>query len=225
MKLIRILCIIIGAALLSAALLLTVHNIREDKESGMTARNTAQSLYALIPEPTTEPETESVQEYHVMDEPDATEPLPTEPSMAVIELEGTDYIGILSIPELGLELPVRSEWSYPALKETPCRYHGTAAGNNLVIAAHNYQTHFGRLSSLEPDSEILFTDASGWLYCYHVSDIEQLPPAAVDAMRFGDADHWDLTLFTCTLSGQSRVTVRAELDSITVPKRKEYPAA
>ena len=39
--------------------------------------------------------------------------------------------------------------------------------------------------------------------------MEELPGTAVEQMQFGDADDWDLTLFTCTLGGRSRVTVRA----------------
>ena len=34
----------------------------------------------------------------------------------------------------------------------------------------------------------------------------------IDAMFSGQEDQWDITLFTCTLNGQSRVTVRALLD-------------
>lgn len=33
--------------------------------------------------------------------------------MPVKTIEGVDYIGILTIPALELELPVISEWSYP----------------------------------------------------------------------------------------------------------------
>ena len=38
-------------------------------------------------------------------------------------------------------------------------------------------------------------------------EIERLRPTAVKEMTSGD---WDLTLFTCTVGGQSRVTVRCE---------------
>jgi len=37
---------------------------------------------------------------------------------------------------------------------------------------------------------------------------EVLLPTAVEEMTAGE---WDLTLFTCTLGGRSRVTVRCEL--------------
>ncbi len=40
---------------------------------------------------------------------------------------------------------------------------------------------------------------------------EQAAGTDIAQMTSGDAESWDLTLFTCTLSGQSRVTVRAAL--------------
>ena len=39
--------------------------------------------------------------------------------MTVTELNGWDYIGYLSIPSIGLELPVLSQWSYAGLKIAP----------------------------------------------------------------------------------------------------------
>ena len=50
-----------------------------------------------------------------------------------------------------------------------------------------------------------FTDVSGAVHRYTVMQVETLAPTAVDEMTGGD---WDLTLFTCTYSGQARVTVR-----------------
>ena len=56
---------------------------------------------------------------------------------------------------------------------------------------------------------ILLTDRTGKIHHYEVVQTEIIPGQDVEAMEFGSAENWDLTLFTCTLSGQSRVTVRA----------------
>ena len=45
------------------------------------------------------------------------------------------------------------------------------------------------------------------VYTYQVVGLETLNPTDVEGMESGD---WDLTLFTCTVGGQSRVTVRLE---------------
>jgi len=122
--------------------------------------------------------------------------------------DGQDYIGILEIPALELKLPVISEWSYPRLKIAPCRYTGSAYKNNLVISAHNYARHFGSLKELDGGERVIFTDADGNRFDYRVELRETLDPRDVDYMINSE---WDLTLFTCTVGGAYRVTVRCSL--------------
>ncbi|MCI6909376.1 MAG: sortase, partial [Clostridiales bacterium] len=67
------------------------------------------------------------------------------PAMEMPEtaVDGASYIGVLRIPALGLSLPVIGEWSDDGAKLAPCRYAGSAYTDDLVIAGHNYRTHFG----------------------------------------------------------------------------------
>lgn len=113
----------------------------------------------------------------------------------------------MEMPEIDLKLPVLSEWSYPLLKKAPCRYSGSAYLDNLVIAAHNYRTHFGKLKELETGDEVIFTDAAGNRFEYKVAVVEALTPQSVEDMTSGE---WALSLFTCTLDGKNRVTVRCD---------------
>ncbi|MBQ9388115.1 MAG: sortase [Lachnospiraceae bacterium] len=131
--------------------------------------------------------------------------------MPVEVVDGCACVGALNIPALQLELPVLNEWSYDNLKKAPCRWFGTAYRGNMVIAAHNYKTHFGKIQSLEKGDEIIFSDVEGNEFRYQVSMIEILSPYSVDAMK---DDKWDLTLFTCTYGGEYRVTVRCLRESI-----------
>lgn len=129
------------------------------------------------------------------------------PEIALEDLDGAACIGVLEIPAIDLKLPVLSEWSYPLLKKAPCRYSGSAYLDNLVIAAHNYRTHFGKLKELEMGDEVIFTDAAGNRFEYKVAAVEALTPQSVEDMTSGE---WALSLFTCTLDGKNRVTVRCE---------------
>ena len=129
------------------------------------------------------------------------------PEYTLKSLGDVACIGILEIPALNLELPVISSWSYSSLRLAPCRYSGSAYKGNLVIAAHNYQSHFGGLRTLPEGSEVFFTDAVGNRFSYYVAVTEALTPWSVDDMTSGE---WPLTLFTCTLDSQNRVTVRCE---------------
>ena len=108
---------------------------------------------------------------------------------------------------MGPSLPVMSEWSYPKLKTAPCRYAGTAYKGGFVIAGHNYRRHFGPLKSLAPGDRVTFTDADGNLFAYDVAEIQVLKPTAIGDMV---SEEWALSLFTCTLGGQTRLTVRCE---------------
>lgn len=199
-----------GTALLLSALFLVIHNVLEDRSSGEQAEVILQSLKDEIPEYTEPVTTMPIAEnYDLFAEYEDEPAEPTVPEMETITLDGNAYIGYISIPAIDIELPVLQNWSYPNLKIAPCRYVGNIYENDLIICAHNYTTHFGKIGNLHTDDEIILTDVSGKEWRYSVVNIEQLPGTAVEDIKFGNADDWDLTLFTCTLGGQSRVTVRA----------------
>ena len=196
---------IIGLLLLAAALFLTAYNLWRDAMASISANMALKQLNTDVRETASMvlpvlPSGESLEEAYI---PDYI--LNPEMDMPEENVDGQKYIGVLRIPDLSLELPVISNWSYPNLKNAPCRYAGSAYMNNMVIAAHNYYSHFGHLKDLSPGDEVTFTDVDGNVFQYEVSAIEILSPLAVEEMTNGD---WDLTLFTCTVSGQSRVTVR-----------------
>ena len=139
----------------------------------------------------------------------------TAPPLPTIELDGRCYCGYLTIPALGVELPVANELSYPALRSAPCRYSGTVSGGDLVIAAHNYSSHFGRVKELAEGDEIFFTDCEGDQHCYTVISSESVDGEDISSMLSGSSEEWQLTLFTCDLSGRSRVAVRC-----IIPKKE-----
>lgn len=127
------------------------------------------------------------------------------PEMPTMVIDGEEYIGYLEIPTLGLNLPVMSSWDYDKLKTAPCRYWGSAYDDTLVILAHNYRRHFSRLYALQIGAPVQFVDVNGRIHRYVVAAQEVLKPGDVLEMVSSD---YDLTLFTCTYGGATRVTVR-----------------
>ena len=121
------------------------------------------------------------------------------------KVNGHEYIGTLSIPSLGLKVPVQRNWSYENLSVSPCRYSGSAYADNLAIIAHTY--HFGKLSSLALDATVTFTDMENNVFRYVVREKNTISPN--DANEIAHSDY-DLTLVTCTLSGTKRVAVYCE---------------
>ena len=129
--------------------------------------------------------------------------------MTVTTIDGWDYIGYLSIPSIGLALPVMSEWSYPGLKIAPGRYAGSVFTDDLVICGHNYARHFSPVKRLAIGTTVQFVDMDGREWDYTVSKVETLQPTQIEEMvGQADGDDWDLTLFTCTTGGSARCAVR-----------------
>lgn len=194
-----------GLLLIAAALFLSAYNERESHEARDSARQVIAQLCDALPTEVGEPTTL----------PDVRREMP------VKTINGRDYIGVLSIPSLELELPVISQWDYPALKVAPCRYSGSLYQDNLIICAHNYASHFGKLKELQPGDTVLFTDMDEHVVTFQVVERETLNPMDAEGMEAGD---WDLTLFTCTIGGQTRVTIRLERVEVFRNPEQEEPA-
>ena len=199
---------ILGTVLMLGAVLLFRINQQED----ISARESAESVMPELVDQIRENTDGSFSESDTLPELQKPFELLTEEDkkMTEIEIDGIPYIGYISIPKLGLDLPVISTWNLARLNVAPCRYSGSLLGEDLVIMAHNYVSHFGNLSKLEPDDIITFTDMDGKITRYKVVGMGVLAPTAVEEMTAGN---FDLTLFTCTYSGQNRVTIYCDIEN------------
>lgn len=190
--------IVCGLLLLLGSLLLVGYNLWDERRAGEAVDSVMEQMAQAIPSPgaTTLPEG-MIPDYI----------LAPNIEMPTLEVDKNDYVGYLSIPALDMDLPVLSDWSYPKLKQAPCRYSGSAYQDDLVICAHNYAKHFGPLGRLTPGDQVTFVDIDGNEFQYRVVELVQLRPEEVKEMVSGD---WALSLFTCTLDGRLRMTVRCE---------------
>ncbi|MDL2235635.1 sortase [Christensenellaceae bacterium OttesenSCG-928-L17] len=191
--------IIGGAILLAAAMLLAIYNIYDENRAKRASDNILTEMAEVLESPKDPTE-------NTDPPPENTLPVSTLPVMETVEIDENQYIGKIDIPVLNLTLPVMSEWSYRRLRTAPCRYTGTVFDGSLTIAAHNYPSHFGRLKDLYIGDEVSFTDMDGYEWKYTVQEVLVLMPTAIDEMTKGD--DWDLTLFTCTYGGRTRLAVR-----------------
>ena len=198
-----ILCIVIGCVLLLAALGLYGYNRYEDAQAGAEAQVVVQDLEQKLEQTVSKAES-------VETSSDSEEML--SPELPVVMLDGYDYIGVISIPAIDIKLPVMSDWSYPKLKISPCREFGSSRTDDLVIAAHNYESHFGKLGSVSVGDNVIFTDMDGVENHYIVQKTDILQPTDVDAVEHSG---YDLVLYTCTYGGKTRITVFC--DRITEP--------
>ena len=178
---------IFGAVLLAAALSLFLFNKIEE----IRAQKNAENVLSLL----TEAENQNG---------DGEQQESPNSEMTTKEIDGYDYIGYLFIPAENLKLPVMAEWDYTRLKISPCRFSGSVKTDDLIICAHNYKKHFGRIYCLSEGDQIIFTDMDGNDWTYYVETVEKISPYDIDKI----SSQYALTLFTCTYAGKSRVVVR-----------------
>ena len=181
-KKIGIAIVTVGAVLILSALLLLLCNRCQDAQAGRDAAALLAKVHAAL---------------------DARRG-DLDPELPVVELDGCEYVGYVEIPTLEVELPVMADWDYDRLKLAPCRQFGSSRTDNLVIAAHNYDTHFGKLKELSKGDTVIFTDMEGIVSTYCIEKLETLSPDAVDTVLNSG---YDLVLYTCTKGGKKRVTV------------------
>lgn len=187
--------VILGAVLLTAALLLLLYNRYESDRAGRDAEALLEDVLSV-----------------------AEQNAAAGPELPVVEVDGYGCVGYLSVPALELTLPVLTDWDYEKLRVAPCLQFGSSRTDDLVIAAHNFKRHFGRLKELETGDAILFTDMDGIENHYEVAEIQTLQPTAVDTVQ---SSGYALVLYTCTPGGRTRVTVfcdRAAEDGTSLPQ-------
>lgn len=188
-----ILLMIIGAAMILGALSLVLYNAGVEKFASASVEKNLPKIEQMI---------EKASEAQI-------EPSQAGEAMASLRIDNNDYIGVLKVPAVGIDLPVMSSWSYPLLKIAPCRYSGSLSGDALVIAGHNYTRHFGRLVNAVPGDKVFFTAVNGVIYEYVVVEITSLQKTQIEQMKSND---WDMTLFTCDYRGRLRIAVRCKLN-------------
>ena len=183
--------IIMGTLLIIVALFIIGNNILDEYNANKTSINAINNLTTLIPEQ------KKIPDYMLNPNMD----------MPVATVDGWDYVGIINIKGIDIVLPVIDKWSDKASYISPCKFYGSVYKDNMVIAAHNFPSHFGKIAKLDEEDVIIFTDMAGNSFSYRPVVLEIIEPTDVDKMINND---YDLTLFTCTIGGQQRVTVRCE---------------
>ena len=186
-KKIGLIFLLAGAALIAFC---GVRFFANEKEAAKAEKSAAEAMAAL--KPAVEAAKETIDDADEIDEE------------AIVTVGGYDYIGYLSIPSLSLELPVMAEWDYARLRVAPCRETGSVKDQNLVIAAHNYDAHFGRIVQLQAGDEVRFIDAAGRETVYAAERTQRISPTNVEAVHQSGCS---LVLYTCTKGGAARNAV------------------
>ena len=212
-RVIGIILMLLGAFAVAASVILYVGNVKEEEQAG---KSSEQLLPKVMEEIFERDEVSADQSEPSADTEVKPESVPTSPhgsgavyegNILVAEVDGYKFIGVLRVDKLGLKLPILSETRSSLMRVAPCRFSGSPKGNDLVIGAHNYNTHFGKLDQLTEGDIIVFTDMEGNSWSYSVVLTEILQPNEASELTSGI---YPLSLYTCNYNGDARVVVRCE---------------
>ena len=204
-KKLGLLLIIMGIMLIAVALSLNYYNYFHEKQSNKRMEAVLSDLKTQISD--SSEDSDSSSPFDIFDDSRSTDSEIDDPDKDIV-LDGNSYIGLISFPTLGQEFPVTRGWSYAAMNTAACQYSGRRVDNDLIICAHNYTGFFDKLDKLSSGDQVIFTDVYGREFNYTVTNSELLSGWDSPSLIKGGGSDWDLTLFTCTWSGYSRVTVR-----------------
>ncbi len=195
-----------GLVLVLAAVVLAGYNLLDENRVSKTLDRNVTRLAETIAENREQEEKRKeelggdvVPEYIL--NPDA--PLPEE------TVDGYAYVGLLTVSRFDNPFPIIGAWSEAALKQSPCVYSGSPYTGCFVVCGYNYRVHFAYLKRLEEGDRITFTDIIGNEFRYTVVAVETLTELALEQ---SGSDGFDLTVFSCTVDGQSQVAVRCVAD-------------
>ena len=85
----------------------------------------------------------------------------------------------------------------------------TRAGLLLLLSAL-LLSGYNLLDDRRAGDAVTFTDVEGNAFPYRVAEVQILRPTDTEAML---SPEWDLTLFTCTPGGRTRLAVRCVRDA------------
>lgn len=111
-------------------------------------------------------------------------------TMAVLSLDGTDYVGILEMPRFGSALPVGAQWG--KLTRHPCQLDGSIYDGSMQVGGTTQKGQYDFYREISVGDSVYFTDMEGNRYGYTVTGMRYAQHADQTALQREEAD---LTLF------------------------------
>lgn len=88
-----------------------------------------------------------------------------------LQIEDTDYIGIISIPKASLSIPVESKCNSSFINiQSLCNY----SNNSLVVLGTNLKDSFSSYKMYDIDDTIMFTNMLGQTFQYKIKNIKRI---------------------------------------------------
>lgn len=165
------LIMVLGILLIAASAVTVVFTQTAQKSAAEEARQTAEYLLTLMPE---------IQ----AGAPDGR----TDTQMPVIELEGTDFAGVVEVPVYDTMLPMGNTWSRHSVSKHPCRFSGSPYDSSLILGGSGNQGQFDFMKWITGGDLVTVTDMTGLRFSYLVSDVLKTKDVSSENLLSMDAD-------------------------------------
>lgn len=90
-------------------------------------------------------------------------------AMSVLSIDGTDFIGILEMPQYSSALPVCADWGESS--KYPSRLGGSVYDRTIQIGGTAQKGQYDFYRQISVGDSVFFTDMAGNHYAYAVADI------------------------------------------------------
>lgn len=129
-------------------------------------------------------------------------------TMASMEIDGINIVGVLSFPGYGQTLPLAGQWDTGLLSAMPCRFTGSIYDGSLIIGAGDGDTQLSFASWMEVEDEIVLTDMEGGRYTYKVAAIHHAKHATLQKLQEGD---YPLTVYVKNSETSEYLLIRCRI--------------
>lgn len=111
-------------------------------------------------------------------------------TMSALSVDGTDFVGIIELPQYASALPVCADWGN--ISEYPCRLSGSVYDGTMQIGATTQTGQYDFHRELSVGDTVIYTDAEGNRFTYAITSLHQEKHADQAALQQKNAQ---LTLF------------------------------
>ena len=170
---IRKICILVGICLLVGAIVIFALWRWNINNSEKQAQYYVNKLQSLIPKPQ-----------------NAVPEERRDNTMAVLSVDGTDFVGIVELPHYKSVLPVCADWG--EISKYPCHFSGSIYNGTMQIGATTQKGQYDFYRELSVGDSLIYTDVEGNRYTFTITSLRYEKHADQAALQREDAP---LTLF------------------------------
>lgn len=136
--------------------------------------------------------------------------------MPSMEVADESYVALVEMEMFRFKMPVRSVWDEKAVEAVPCRYSGSVYDNTLVIATTDDKGQMDFVNNINTGDRIAVTTMRGEQFSYKVVKIENSNTATPEELN---SNEFDLTIFVEYSGPTDYLFIRCESDFVGIPKQ------